>query len=109
MTLSAARMAQREEAQRRHEDRYYAMVEKDRPRPTHEIWELRDLARKAKDDPSAALDFAVVCTPQTFLMALAAERWDETHVLYDCIHCHDGKDLPHSGYVCQVCGAEGSG
>lgn len=102
-------MVQRLAEQARYDKRYYEREEQDRPRPTHELGALMALAAKAKTDPTAALDFSVACTPQTFLMALAAKRWDDAHPYYSCVHCHDGKDLPHSGYQCQVCGTEGWG
>lgn len=84
---------------------YFERMERDRPRPTHELHDLKRLAEKAKTDPSAALDFAVACTPQTFLLALAAEKWDNAHPFYSCYKCRDGAELPE-GYQCQVCGAD---
>jgi hypothetical protein len=88
-----------------YERNYSTRMERDRPRPTHELGDLRQLADKAKTDPAAALDFAVACTPQTFLLALAAARWDDQHPFYSCHVCRDGADLPQ-GYECRVCGAE---
>lgn len=103
--MKAADARRHADAQARHEATRARQYEEDRPRPTHEMWELRRLAERAKTDPAAMLDWSVACTPQTFLMALAAEAWDNTHPTYACIHCHDGADLP-KGYVCQVCDAD---
>lgn len=83
-----------------------ARAEQDRPRPTHELYELTGLAMLANDgDPSAALEFAVACTPQTFVLAIAAARYDKLHPIYMCYICKDGKKLP-KGYQCQECGED---
>lgn len=103
--MDAVTRSQRYAQQDRYEENYFRREEEDRPRPTHTIDALTTLANKAKDDPSAALEFSLACTPQTFLLALADKRWEDQHPFYSCIHCHDGKDLPE-GYVCQVCEAD---
>lgn len=93
------------ERQRRYEDTYFEREERERPRPRLEMASINALALRCKDgDASAYLLWALV-TPQDFLIAQAAMRWDEQHPFYSCIACHDGKDLP-KGYVCQVCGAD---
>lgn len=91
---------------RRLQDLAYERSERNRPRPTYELSALKNLAHRANEgDASASLEFSVACTPQTFILALAAARYDETHPIYDCYGCHDGKDLPE-GYVCRACGTE---
>lgn len=100
-------VAEHRAVQDRYEERYFERMDAERPKPAKELEGLRALAERAVEgDGSAALDFAVSCTPEQFLLALKAKRWDECHPFYNCIHCHDGKDLP-SGYLCQVCGEEG--
>lgn len=99
-------MAQVDARQAAHEKRYDAKREAQRPKPKREYHELLSLARKAVEgDASAALEFAVDCTPGQFVLAHEAKVWDDSNPLYGCISCRDGKDLPE-GYECQVCGAD---
>lgn len=100
--------AEYDERQRAHEERMARREEEDRPRPRLEMGQIRSIARRVKEgDAAAALDWALV-TPQDFLIAEAAERWDRANPTYFCIICHDGKDLPQ-GYVCQACGTDNPG
>lgn len=94
-----------DEAQRRHDETRARQHEEDRPRPSLELGEIQRLAERAKTDPSAMLEWATRVDPQTYLLAVAAKRWDERHPWYSCVQCHDGKDLPQ-GYVCQACGED---
>ncbi len=95
-------------AQERHNATRARQHEEDRPRPTHEVYQLEGLARGSIGDTSLLVEWSLAATPQTFLLALAAERWDKGHPWYSCVHCHDGKDLPR-GYVCEACGGENPG
>jgi hypothetical protein len=94
-----------DEAQRRHEETRARQWEEDRPRPSLELWQIAALARRAQTDPTAMLEWATRVDPQTYRLAVAAQRWDERHPSYSCVQCHDGKDLPEN-YECQACGAD---
>lgn len=105
MSYQDEREARWAESQRRHDEIRARQNDEDRPRPTHEVWQLKDLARRAIEDPGLLVEWSLAATPQTVLLALAAEEWDRRHPWYSCIQCHDGADLP-KGYVCEACGEE---
>lgn len=87
---------------------YNEREERDRPRPRLEMHHIEAIARRFRDgDAAAALEWSLV-TPQDFLIARAAERWDKANPWYMCVVCHDGRDLP-SGYVCKACSTDNPG
>lgn len=88
-----------------YEERYFARMERDRPKPEHDMSALLALAREAAEDPAKLIVWQLAATPQNLLDAVAAQKWDNDNPFYNCRHCKDGASLPE-GYQCQRCGAD---